>query len=271
MHPIWFRIGDLPVTAYGVALTLSFVVGIALARWRARSRGVSDEIVVEAAIVIFVTALVGSRLLYALENPELFQPPHGSWLDLARPLLKSGSPGELGGLSMSAGVVLAVASVALFLRVRGVRLFPTLDVLAPSLALGEGITRVGCFLNGCCFGRACEAPWAVRFPAQSPASLALGDVAVHPTQLYASLAGFALAGALLWRARLGATPCAPGAISFATLAGIAASRLVIDVFRHYPQDDRLALGLWLHQPFVIAVLAVGLAGLARIALRSARR
>ncbi len=85
-------------------------------------------------------------------------------------------------------------------------------MVAPSLFLGVGFGRIGCFLYGCCYGGACDLPWAVRFP---PGSLtydvqlregiipegAPSTTALHPTQIYSSLLGFLLAGVLVWAFR----------------------------------------------------------------------
>src|SRR5262249_36584854 len=83
----------------------------------------------------------------------LFRPPHGRWLDAVNPF-HVGSVG-LAGLSVLGGVILATAAGLAYLRSRGMPVLRTADVLAPSYALGEGITRIGCFLDGCCFGVAC--------------------------------------------------------------------------------------------------------------------
>jgi len=263
MHPVLFHLGGVPVTAYGVALSLAFAVGIVVARRRAAARGIDPEIIVEASLVILLTSLVGSRLLFAIEQPQLFRPPAGSWATFFSPFLKTGSPAERAGLAMSGGVVLAAACTLVLLRLRGAPILRVTDVLAPSVALGEGITRIGCFLNGCCHGVACDLPWAVAFPPGSPAWKAFGEAAVHPTQLYASLAGFAtfallvrLAGSTWARAR-------PGAVFFAFLALWGATRVLIDLVRAYPSRPEIAIAPWQpHQPLVATLLAVGVAGLA---------
>ena len=83
------------------------------------------------------------------------------------------------------------------------------DVIAPSMFVGEGFGRIGCFLYGCCYGKACNLPWAVRFPPDSLTfeKLApegrilqnpLSTIPLHPTQLYSSFAAFVLAGILAW-------------------------------------------------------------------------
>ncbi|MFM7925793.1 MAG: prolipoprotein diacylglyceryl transferase, partial [Planctomycetaceae bacterium] len=114
-----------------------------------------------------------------------------------------------GGIVFYGSVIGGMAGIATFCRLRKLPLVPILDVLTPSLLVGEGFGRIGCFLYGCCYGRACSLPWAVQFP---PDSLTFGQLVMkglldpqaqstmplHPVQLYSSAAAFVLAGILAW-------------------------------------------------------------------------
>src|SRR5258708_2681776 len=76
-----------------------------------------------------------------------------------------------GGIVFYGSVIGATAAFFLYRRLRPFPLGPVLDAIAPSVALGIALGRVGCFLNGCCYGDVCDpatVPWAVRFPAESP-------------------------------------------------------------------------------------------------------
>jgi prolipoprotein diacylglyceryltransferase len=116
-------------------------------------------------------------------------------------------------------------------------------------------------MNGCCHGVACTWPWGVRFPEGSPSWKALGDVAVHPTQLLTSaisLATFALLIAVSRRSP------PPGTVFFALLALWSGARLCIDLLRSYPASTLVWPGsgvtIYKHQPIVAALLLAGLAG-----------
>ena len=266
MHPVLFEIAGVSVTAYGLALGVSFVVGIALAMRRAPARGIDPDVVLECGAVALFSSLLGSRLLFALESPELaFSGPEGSWLELLSPSPLSGAK----GLSMSLGVLLAVGAVLAWLRVRGQPLLAAADVMAPSVLLGEAITRIGCFMNGCCHGVACTWPWGVHFPPGSLAAQRLGDVAVHPTQLYTAIA--ALGGFVALLALDRRKPRA-GTVFFAFLAGWSIGRLLIDTLRFYPPgvfvEPGLGLSVAKHQPIVVVLAAIGVAGLFWLARRS---
>jgi len=219
LHPILFRIGSYEVPAYGVALTIAFAVGIAIARRRARAVGIDEERVIDACLIALATSLVGARLLWVVTHLEVFRGPGGGWLQAMNPF--GGGRGGYTGLSMMGGVVLATVSSLAYLAWRGLPLLRTADLLAPSVLLGEGITRIGCFLNGCCYGHACTAWYCLPFPAGSGAHDAFGGEPVLPTQLLASALGIAgfFALSALWRARL-----RPGAVFFAFLAWVGATR-----------------------------------------------
>jgi phosphatidylglycerol:prolipoprotein diacylglycerol transferase len=267
VHPILFRIGSYEIPSYGIALTIAFALGIWVARRRAAARGIDEERVLDVCMLILVTSIIGARLLWVATHIEQFQPPNGSWADVLNPF-RGGSYVGFAGLSVLGGVVLSTLSAVAFLRWRGLPVLKTADVLAPSVALGEGITRIGCLLNGCCFGLPCTAWYCLRFPEGAPADMAFHDQLVHATQLYASAAGFAIFGvlSLLLRRRL-----FDGAVfgAFLVLAGV--QRLLLDLVRH--QDPSV---VWFqiggtdfgaNQGVSAVILVVGIAVLAILAAR----
>jgi phosphatidylglycerol:prolipoprotein diacylglycerol transferase len=266
MHPILFEIGGYRVPAYGAALLIAFAVGIYVAQRRAEAQGLDGDRIIDLSMLVLATSLIGARSLYVLTHLERFRPPLGSWTDAFNPFQSSAQVGIV-GLSMLGGVVLATVSALVYLRVRSLPVLRIADVVAPSVALGAGITRLGCFLNGCCYGLACGYPWAVRFPEGHPARLLFPESGVHPTQLYASLLGFLTFGALILLARRrpseGAVVCA-----FLILTG--AGRIAVDLARFYEEGDILlragASALTVHQAIGAALIAVGIGGLARLRL-----
>ena len=195
MHPVLFRIGSYEVASYGVLLTIAFACGIWVARRRAEARGLDGERVLDVCMVILFTSILGARLLWVVTHLEVFHAPNGRWLDAFFPF-RSGAYVGFAGLSVLGGVVLATGSAFAFMAWKRMPLLDTADVLAPSVALGEGITRIGCFLNGCCHGLPCDGWWCVRFPDGSPSWVAFHGATVHPTELYSSAAGFAFFAAL---------------------------------------------------------------------------
>ena len=218
MHPVLFHLGTIPIRSYGALLALSFVAGIYLARARAPRHGVDPQQLLDVCVVIVIAAIVGSRLLYLAEHASQFAEDPGGMLQLRQ-----------GGLSMYGGVVLAAIAAAAYCRWHAIPFLAVADACAPSLALGEAITRIGCFLNGCCFGTHSPLAWAMVFPDQCPAGRVFAGVAVHPTQLYASLVHLAIFAVLMALPTKGAKP---GRVIGSFLALHALARLGVETLRY---------------------------------------
>lgn len=225
MHPEIFRIGSLPIYSYGLMLVISFVAGIAVAQRRARNRGLSSDAVLDVSTVILISSIVGSRILYVLFHVDEFK---GRWLDTIN--ITKG----LAGLSMFGGIILAVVASFLYLQKRHIHILKMSDAIAPSIVLGVGITRIGCFLNGCCFGRPTSLPWGVSFPPGSVAWSVLKNSHLHPTQIYSSIAGFIMFGVALYIDR---KVRRPGIIFLSVFVMYGISRFIIDFLRYYETNN----------------------------------
>ena len=174
MHPILFKIGELKIYTYGFLVAMGFVVGILFARREAVRLGEDQEKIMDLCFYVLVAAIVGSRLFYILTNPKIF---------LSDPLeiLRIWN----GGLVFYGGFIAALVTAVIYLKSKKISIAITADIMAPSLAIGHFIGRLGCFFAGCCYGKACDLPWAVTFT--NPDSLAPIGVPLHPTQLYSAL------------------------------------------------------------------------------------
>jgi phosphatidylglycerol:prolipoprotein diacylglycerol transferase len=240
MHPVLLG----PVKSFGFLLAVSFAVGIWLALKRGRRHEIAPETIYDLSFVILLTSIIGVRLVYVLTHLEEFS---GRWLRVfAFPE---------GGLTLYGGLLLAVAASWVFCRRRRLSFLRIADVMLPSVALGIGITRIGCFLAGCCYGLPCDLPWAVHFPAFAPATRHFGAVGVHPSQLYSSLAGFALFGLLLWWERRSERPGQTMG-RFLLLYGVL--RFAVDFTRYYEPTQRWLFGWSNNQWFSVTLLGVGL-------------
>jgi phosphatidylglycerol:prolipoprotein diacylglycerol transferase len=180
MHPVLIELGRFSVYSYGFMLALSFFIGILIAGARAERRGISKEIIYDLSIVLILAAVIGSRTLYIITHHDRYD----SIIDIIA-LWQ-------GGATYYGGLVLAVAGACIFLRIKKVPFFRIADICAPSIALGVFITRIGCFLSGCCFGRPTESPLGLVFPPSCPAGHTFTGLHLHPTQLYASGAGLVI-------------------------------------------------------------------------------
>lgn len=153
----------LPIRGYGVMLLLALLASTSLAVWRGRRRGIDPELIFSLAFWVFVPGIVGARLFYVIEYWPAFQRP-----TLGATLAEIFKVTE-GGLVVYGSLLGGFLGLVAFLRKYRLPMLATFDLLAPPVMLGLAIGRLGCMLNGCCYGGMCDLPWAVQFPAGSPA------------------------------------------------------------------------------------------------------
>jgi phosphatidylglycerol:prolipoprotein diacylglycerol transferase len=186
VHPIAFKLGPFTVHWFGVMIALAFLAGMWTAVRRAPRVGVAGEHIADLVVPwLLVGGVLGARLLYiATYWRESFagQP----WWEIFMI--------QRGGLVFYGGLIGASVTTILFARVKKLPLWKLADIFAPSIALGSMFGRIGCLMNGCCFGRACELPWAIRFPSDH----ATGGNPIHPSQIYDALLNLALYLGLAW-------------------------------------------------------------------------
>jgi phosphatidylglycerol:prolipoprotein diacylglycerol transferase len=155
----------LPIRGYGVMLLLSVLGGIALSVYRARQVGLDPEIIWSLGTWFFVSGIIGARLFYIIEYWSKFQ--KDTWTETIAAMVNL----MQGGLVVYGSLLAGGAALLVFLhryRLPGLALA---DLIAPGVVLGVGLGRIGCFLNGCCYGGITDVPWSVRFPSGSPAYL----------------------------------------------------------------------------------------------------
>ena len=187
MFPTLFRIGPFVVGSYGAAMVIAVIAGILVCRPRARRFHVDQHAVIEMAIVIMAAAIIGSRAWYIALHLHEFS---GNWLNAVNPF-QSDRFG-MAGLAMNGGVLLVFIALMLYARLKKISFFLLGDIIAPGFLLGAGIQRIaGCFLNGCCFGVPTNSAIGVTFPAGSVAAAYFPGIALWPTQIFASILGFA--------------------------------------------------------------------------------
>ncbi len=252
MYRTLLEIGFLKIHSYGFFLALSFLLGILIARPRAERRGIPAERIDDVALVVIVTSILGARVLYVLTHLDQFQ---GRMLDVFRTWE--------GGLVMYGGAVPAAILGMWFLRRWGVDAWKAADAIAPSMALGLALTRIGCFLSGCCFGAPTDLPWGCVFPSDSYAGLLNPGIPLHPTQLYGSLSGFAMFAMLLAFDR---RPRPRGFIFLVLLLSYSVLRFSLDFVRSYEPSafPFPSIPLTLNQWISLAVFGFAAARLARM-------
>ncbi|NVM56917.1 MAG: prolipoprotein diacylglyceryl transferase, partial [Desulfobacterales bacterium] len=188
MYPVLFRIGPFALHTYGVFVAMAFLSAIALALREARRLGEDADQILDLCFYVLIAAIVGSRILYVVINwPTFEQDP----MEIVRIWH--------GGLVFYGGFIGALLTAWLYIRRKGLQLWKTADIMAPAIAFGQFVGRIGCFFAGCCYGRHFNLPWAITFT--HPESLAPKGISLHPTQLYSSLNGLLIFALLMWLRR----------------------------------------------------------------------
>ncbi len=233
MHPVLLRIGSLPINTYGLMLAVSFLLGLWLGARRAAVLGIPRGRIYDLGVWVMIAAIVGSRLFYVLTHMQDFTPPQGSLWDAVA--FWNG----LYGLSMLGGVVLAMAVGFTLIALWRMPVWKLADATIPSFALGIFITRIGCFLNGCCFGTGTSCGLGVVFPEGSMPHAVFGSHPVHPTQLYSSLGGLVILVILLLADR---RRHFPGFVFCLFLGLYGVTRFGLEEFRHFDHEPHMMLG-----------------------------
>ena len=222
MIPELFHLGPLHLRSYGAMMAIAFLVGTWLGLREARRLALDEEKLVNVILVTLIASILGARGLYVIEHLNEFRREWGSVFALWQ-----------GGLTLYGGIAAGTFAGLVSARRMGLPRWVVADALAPSLALGTMFGRVGCFLNGCCYGHPTTLPWGVKFPPGSFAALEFGDTPVHPSQLYNAAAGLVLF-AVLWAVRKRVRT--PGVLFWTFIAAFAFARVGIDLTRAYEPE-----------------------------------
>lgn len=186
MKPILFEIAGFHLHSFGLMVALGFIVGTWISTRRAIAVGLDPNAIQDLVFPwLLIGGIVGARVLYVISywNKDFAGRP---WTEIFA--LWNGGLVFYGGL-----IGATVAGIIAVIR-KNLPLWVTADCLMPGVAIGHVFGRVGCLLNGCCFGRTCEVPWALHFPKDHPTA----GMSVHPAQLYEAGLNLALCGFLIW-------------------------------------------------------------------------
>jgi phosphatidylglycerol:prolipoprotein diacylglycerol transferase len=223
-EPLKF-LGITFIRSYGVMLALSFLLGVYFAMRRAIKAKIDPNRIVDLSFIVLIAAIVGSRFFYVIYHLDEFS---DNILDVINPFHSSYV--GIAGLSMMGGVLLAMIAAFAYFFIKRIDPWPITDAMMPMFALGTGFTRIGCFLNGCCYGLPTQSKLGVIFPADSMAGFQYPGTPLIPTQLYESLAGFTILGIVLWSERFKKFN---GHSFWVTVGLYAAWRFFIDFYRYY--------------------------------------
>ena len=227
MLPYLFTIFGFHLPTYGLLVAIAYLSALALSAKLARRAKLDSETILNLGIYCAMAGILGAKLLMILVDlPDYIRDPR---------MLFSLSTLQAAGIFYG-GLLLALITAFFYIRSQHLPMLATADVLAPGIALGHSIGRLGCFAAGCCWGAPSTLPWAVTFhrpEAHDLVGVPLG-ISLHPTQLYESLAEL-IVFAVLYR-RI-ARPHQPGAIIGLYLVLYSLVRFFCDFLRDPQQPN----------------------------------
>jgi phosphatidylglycerol:prolipoprotein diacylglycerol transferase len=250
VDPILIKAGPLTIHWYGVMIAIAFVAGLWTAMFRARRENISSESITDIVLWLMVGSIIGARTVYVTTywHEEFADQP---WTEIFAVWH--------GGLVYYGGLIGGIAGAILYIWWKKMPLWKTADVLAPSIALGSFFGRIGCLLNGCCYGKHTDLPWAITFtnPLAHELSGTPLNVPLHPTQIYDGLLNLMLYGFLAWLFR---RKKFDGQIFATYLICYAITRSMVECFRGDYSNLHYHLGLspaqWVGVPIFITGLAL---------------
>lgn len=167
MYPVLFRIGPVSIYSWGFMAALGFLTGLFTAMRFGRRERIKEETILDLFVYVVISAIVGARLFYvAAFFPQYRNDPISIFYV------------SEGGLVFLGGLLAALAVVLVYVRHRKLNIMRLLDALSPAAAVGYAIGRIGCFLNGCCYG--------IKIFGFE-----------QPTQIYSSVSGFIIFAVLV--------------------------------------------------------------------------
>lgn len=251
----------LPIFGYGVLVLIGFTAALSFACMRAKAIGINPELIMDSAFWILISGVGGGRIAYLIQyRNDVFLPGDS----LGETLFKIINLSE-GGLVLIGALVGGGLGVVIYFWSRKLNPLEFCDLLMPAVFIGVGFGRIGCLLNGCCFGDRCELPWGIQFPAGSvPFDVlvsrgfltpdVMATFPLHPTQIYSSIDGFLLAlvtAIFYWYRKHPGDVLALGCMLYSI------TRFLMEFLRA-DEMGQLGTGLTISQLYSIGIFAMGL-------------
>ncbi|MCF7899099.1 prolipoprotein diacylglyceryl transferase [Candidatus Babeliales bacterium] len=218
MYPKILNIyGKISINSYGVMIALGFLLFIYLAyKNPKRARIISNDTFFNAIFIGFISAVVGGRIFFVLEEWSSFEDK----LEIFYPWI--------GGFGLLGSIIGVLITLPIYLYFKKVKILPFFDLIAIYAPLLQSISRIGCFLAGCCYGSVCSKDMLYSVVFTNPESLAPLNMPLHPAQLYSSLASFLIFILIYLRSKF---RYKPGQILFLYLILESISRFSVDFWR----------------------------------------
>lgn len=182
MSPELFSIGNISIKGYGTMVALGILAAVLITMYRGKKRGFSQDVILDLALYCVLGGFLGAKLLYILvEIPNIISGA-GSLMDII-----------FNGFVIYGAIIGGAGAAYIYCRVKKLSFIKHFDLMAPAIAVAQGIGRIGCLLAGCCFGAETSSKLSIVFPEKA---IAPSGIHLHPTQIYSSLGDFVIAAVL---------------------------------------------------------------------------
>lgn len=241
MHPIAIQIGNFSIRWYGVMAAVGFLLAIWMMQLNRREANLNSDQASNMIFIAMVSGVLGSRIFYVIQFWEEFR---YNLFDIIRI--------DKGGLVFYGGFILALISLYTYCRRIKVDFIKVFDIMTPAMTIGHACGRIGCFLNGCCFGTVTKSWIGVTYPLYSEPYMRYPGAALHPAQLYEAFFNILMCGLmflLIRKVRYKGVPIGAYFISYGIM------RFIIEFFRG---DNARMFGLTIAQYIGIGVVGMGL-------------
>ncbi|MDR3195715.1 MAG: prolipoprotein diacylglyceryl transferase [Endomicrobium sp.] len=244
MHPILLKLGNFTIYSYGLFYGLSFLAAILYLVNRSKKskeKALSHDEIYSLFLYAILLGVLGARIFYVLTNL-------GEFAAFPIDILKIWN----GGLVYYGGFIFVAIFIILYAKKKKISLLKLGDFVAPSVALGHAIGRIGCFFAGCCYGRETNVPWSVIFKDRN--SLAVLGVHLHPAQLYESFGNFLIFLVLYFYSKKKPKEGQIVAVYFMSYAVL---RFTVEFFRGDSDRGAQCFGLSVSQVMSVLLFIIG--------------
>jgi phosphatidylglycerol:prolipoprotein diacylglycerol transferase len=214
LYPVLFKLWKLPVYSWGLSLAVAFIVGTLYGVFAGKKKGVHPDHVIDLALFVCIASIIAGRLLFVLLNL-------GSYMSDPITILYLRD----GGLSFFGGLAGGILVGIWYCRRNKISVGKMADIAGPAVALGYAIVRIGCLLNGCCYGVESSVPWALE--------CGTGMVLRHPTQIYAAIYSLIIFAILMYADR---KKKFDGQVLFLYVGLYSVARFIVEFWRDVPRD-----------------------------------
>ena len=186
MDPVLFSIGSFSLRWYGVMAALGFVLGLAIFQLNKKFARLTADQITNIVMLGMISGVVGARIFYVVQNWDYYRANPAAIIRV-----------DQGGLVFYGGFILALILIVWYVKkVCKADVVRVLDGLAPALAAAHALGRIGCFFNGCCYGKPAVCAWAVAYPEKTEPFTRYGAMPLHPVQIYEAILNIILAAVL---------------------------------------------------------------------------